>query len=113
LNLLDDVRNADGIFCPNESTTIGMLNVLEQNHLTGKVHFVGFDATPPLVAALKAGEIDALVSQNPIKMGYQGVKTCLEAIKGSPEQPIQDSGVQLINRDNLNSPEVQKLLSGG
>ncbi len=113
MNLLDDVRNSDGIFCPNESTTVGMLNVLEQNHLTGKVHFVGFDATPSLVDALKAGELDALVSQNPTKMGYQGVKACLDFINGQPQQPIQDSGVQLITRDNLNTPDVQKLLSGG
>jgi ribose transport system substrate-binding protein len=113
MNLLDDVRNSDGIFCPNESTTVGMLNVLEQNHLTGKIRFVGFDATPSLVDALKAGELDALVSQNPTKMGYQGVKACLDYIKGQPQQPIQDSGVQLITRDNLNTPDVQKLLAGG
>jgi ribose transport system substrate-binding protein len=113
MNLLDDIRNADGIFCPNESTTVGMLNVLEQNHLAGKIHFVGFDATPTLVNGIKTGEIDALVSQNPTKMGYQGVKACVDYIKGISQQPIQDSGVQLITPDNLNTPDVQKLLSGG
>ncbi len=56
LNLLDKIRQADGIFCPNESSTLGMLNVLEQNNLAGKIHFVGFDATPPLMEALKKGE---------------------------------------------------------
>lgn len=113
MNLLDDVRNADGIFCPNESTTVGMLNVLEQNHLAGKKHFVGFDATPALVDALKASELDALVSQDPTRMGYEGVKACVDFIHGTPQPPIQDSGVQLITRDNLNTPDVQKLLSGG
>ncbi|MGA2442520.1 MAG: substrate-binding domain-containing protein [Tepidisphaeraceae bacterium] len=113
LNMLDQIKQADGIFCPNESTTVGMLNVLEQNNLAGKIHFVGFDATPHLVEALRKGEIDALVSQNPIKMGYQGVKACVDYIKGVAQEPIQDSGVQLITRDNLDTPEVQKLLSGG
>jgi ribose transport system substrate-binding protein len=113
LNLLDNIRDCDGIFCPNESTTVGMLNVLEQNHLTGKIHFVGFDATPPLVDALKAGQLNALVSQNPTKMGYQGVKACLDYINGKPQDPNQDSGVQLITRDNLDTPDVQKLLAGG
>ncbi|MGD0463722.1 MAG: substrate-binding domain-containing protein [Tepidisphaeraceae bacterium] len=113
MNLLDKIQSADGIFCPNESSTLGMLNVLEQNNLTGKKHFVGFDATPPLVEALKKGEIDALVSQDPTKMGYEGVKACVGAIRGQAPQPNIDSGVQLITRDNLNTPEVQKLLSGG
>jgi ribose transport system substrate-binding protein len=112
LNLLDQIRQADGIFCPNESTTVGMLNVLEENNLAGKVHFVGFDATPPLVDALRKGEIDALVSQNPKKMGYEGVAACVGAIKGQSQQLNIDSGVQLITRDNLETPDVQKLLSG-
>jgi ribose transport system substrate-binding protein len=112
-NLLDQIRQADGIFCPNESTTLGMLHVLEQNNLAGKIHFVGFDATPQLVDALKKGEIDALVSQNPVKMAYEGVKACLGAIRGEAQQPNIDSGVTLITRENVDTPEVQKLLSGG
>jgi ribose transport system substrate-binding protein len=113
MNLLDDIRNSDGIFCPNESTSVGMLTALEKNHLAGKIHFVGFDPTPQLVAALKAGEMDAIVSQNPTKMAYQGVKACLDFIKGIPQTPIQDSGAQLITRDNIDTPDVQKLLAGG
>jgi ribose transport system substrate-binding protein len=112
MNILSEIKQADGIFCPNESTTLGMLNTLEQNNLAGKIHFVGFDATPQLVDALKKGELDALVSQNPTKMGYEGVKACVDSIHGTPQPPITDSGVQLITRDNLDTPEVQKLLSG-
>jgi ribose transport system substrate-binding protein len=113
LNLLAEIKQADGIFCPNESTTQGMLNTLEQNNLVGKIHFVGFDTNPELIEALKKGEIDALVSQNPMKMGYEGVKACVDYINGVAQQPVTDSGAQLITRDNLNTPEVQKLLSGG
>jgi ribose transport system substrate-binding protein len=113
LNLLAEIKQADGIFCPNESTTQGMLNTLEQNNLVGKIHFVGFDTNPELIEALKKGEIDALVSQDPTKMGYEGVKACVDYINGVPQQPVADSGAQLITRDNLNTPEVQKLLSGG
>ncbi len=111
--MLDQLRQADGIFCPNESSTMGMLLVLRQNNLIGKVHFVGFDTSPALITALKAGEIDALVAQNPTKMGYLGVKNCVAAIKGQKIDLQVDSGVQLITRDNLNSPEVQKPLAGG
>ena len=98
LDLLDQIRQANGIFCPNESTTIGMLDVLEENNLAGKIHFVGFDATPELVTALRKGELDAIVSQNPKKMAYEGVKACLGAIRGDAQPPDIDSGVQLITR---------------
>jgi ribose transport system substrate-binding protein len=112
-NMLDQLRQADGVFCPNESSTLGMLGALRQAGLAGKIHFVGFDATPPLLDALKNNEIDALVSQNPRKMGYEGVKTCVAAIHGDKVDQSIDSGVQLITRDNLNDPAIQKFLSGG
>jgi ribose transport system substrate-binding protein len=36
INMIDLVREADGIFCSNESLTFGMLLALRQNNLTGK-----------------------------------------------------------------------------
>src|SRR5690606_2020773 len=42
MNLLDRLREADGIFCPNESTTQGMLLALRQTGLAGRKTFVGF-----------------------------------------------------------------------
>jgi ribose transport system substrate-binding protein len=89
-----------------------MLLALEQNNLAGKVKFVGFDATPPLVDALNKGEINALVAQNPVKMGYEGVKTLVEKLRGQTVSPRIDTGVTLIDPSNINSAPVQKLLSG-
>ena len=111
MNLLDQLRNADGVFCPNESTTNGMLLALRQGGLTGKLKFVGFDATPKLVEALQSNEVQALVAQDPKKMGYEGVKTAYAAIKGQPVEARIDTGVKLITKDNLNSPEIKNLLT--
>ncbi len=113
MNLLDQLRQADGVFCPNESSTLGMLNALRGVQLNGKIHFVGFDATPALVDALKKGDIDALISQNPKKMGYEGVKACVGAIRGEQVPDKVDSGVELITKDNLSDPAIQKFLNGG
>ena len=52
--------------------------------MIGKAKFVGFDATPELIDALKAKQIDALIAQDPRRMGYEGVKTCVAAIKKEP-----------------------------
>jgi ribose transport system substrate-binding protein len=111
MNIVDKLKEANGIFCPNESSTFGMLLALRQNNLAGKVRFVGFDTSPPLIEALQKGEIDALVAQDPTRMGYEGVKTLVAHIQGKPTQKVIDTGVRLITRENMNSPEIKKLLS--
>ncbi|MCG3149613.1 MAG: Ribose import binding protein RbsB [Verrucomicrobiae bacterium] len=110
MNMLDKLRQAQGIFCPNESTTFGMLLALRQSNLAGKVKFVGFDTSPPLIEGLKKGEIDALVAQDPTRMGYLGVKTCVEHLRGQQVETAVDTGARLITRDNLSDPETKKLL---
>jgi len=115
MQMLDTLRQADGIFCPNESSTLGMLQALRQANLLGKdkkVKFVGFDVTPPLVDAVKAGDIDALVAQNPHKMGYLGVKTCVDYIRGQKIDQNIDVGVELVTPENFNTPAIQNLLNG-
>lgn len=110
LNMLDKLKEATGIFCPNESTTFGMLLALRQNNLAGKVRFVGFDTSPPLIEGLQKGEIDALVAQDPTRMGYLGVKACVEHLRGQKVEAAVDTGARLITRENLETPDVKKLL---
>jgi ribose transport system substrate-binding protein len=110
MNQIDKLREVDGIFCPNESSTLGMLLALRQAGITGKAKFVGFDATPPEVEALRKSEIDALVAQDPYKMGYEGVKTVVAHIRGEKVPTVVDTGVKLVTRDNLDTPDIKTLL---
>ena len=108
--MLDYLRQADGIFCPNESSTYGMLVTLRKNKLAGHIKFVGFDSSVELISALEKNEINGLVVQNPFRMGYQGVHTVLEATRDGQVSERIDTGVQLLTRDNLNDPEILQLL---
>jgi ribose transport system substrate-binding protein len=110
LNLADALKKATGIFCPNESSTMGMLLALRQLGIAGKIRFVGFDASPPLVEALKSGEIDALVVQDPRKMGYLAVRTLVAAIKKEKVETSIDTGAVLVTKDDLAKPEIQRLV---
>lgn len=104
--------NADltGLFASNESSTVGAVRAVRQRNLAGKVTLVGFDATSDLVQNVKDGSIDSLVLQNPRKMGYDGVKTIVDKIAGkTPERRI-DTGVKLLTKDNLTTPEMQELI---
>ena len=100
----------DGIFCPNESSTYGMLRALGTAGRAGKVKFVGFDASDRLVEALKKGELSGLVVQNPFKMGYEGVKTMVQHLRGQKVDKRIDTGVTLVTPDNLAQPEIDRLV---
>jgi len=110
LNMLDTLKRADGIFCPNESSTFGMLLALKQSNLTGKVRFVGFDTSPALIESLRQGEVDALVAQDPRTMGRMAVTAAVNHLQGKPVEPMIDTGAAVVTRDNVDSPEIQKIL---
>jgi ribose transport system substrate-binding protein len=76
----------------------------------GKVTLVGFDATADLVQNVREGVIDSLVLQNPFKMGYEGVKTVVDKINGKQPERRIDTGVALLTKDNVDTPEIQKLI---
>ena len=71
---------------------------------------VGFDSAEPLVKALRAGEIDGLVLQDPINMGYLGVKTLVRHLRGESVEKLTDTGSMLVTPENMDSPEVKNLL---
>jgi ribose transport system substrate-binding protein len=99
-----------GIFCPNESTAFGMLLALQDSGFAGKVRFVGFDSSQKLAAAMAMGHMDATVVQDPIKMGYLGVKAMVDHLQGKPVDRRIDTGATLISRDAMTSPEALELL---
>jgi len=106
----DGKLTIDGIFCPNESSTVGMLATLRAHSWNGKVHFIGFDSSEKEVEGLKAGDIDATVVQNPYKIGYEGVHEAIKALKGEKNEARVDTGATLITKETMDSPENQKLL---
>ena len=106
----DGSLGVDGIFTSNESNTFAMLRVLLDSGWAGKTRFIGFDASDTLLKGLGDGHIDGLVVQDPVKMGYLGVKTMVDHLKGRPVEKRIDTGAQLITRDRMHDPEVKELL---
>ncbi|HEU4996761.1 MAG TPA: substrate-binding domain-containing protein [Gemmatimonadaceae bacterium] len=100
-----------GIFTPNESTTIGMLLALQDMGKAGKIKFVGFDASQMLVDAMRSHQLDGIAVQNPMAMGYYGVKTMVARLRGQPIEKRIDTGVTMVTPETLDLPEMQKLIS--
>jgi len=100
-----------GIFTPNESSTIGMLLALQDVGLAGKVRFIGFDAARTLIDAVRARQLDGVVAQNPMRMGYLGVKTMADQLRGKAVERLVDTGVMLVTSANLDSAATQAFVS--
>lgn len=100
----------DGVVCPNESSTAGMLAALQSAGLAGKIPLVGFDSSPALVDGLRAGTIQALVVQNPVKMGFEGVRLMVKHLQKERVEKKVDTGAELVTKDNMDSPEIAALI---
>jgi len=115
-NLLAPLRTGDGgltidgIFCPNESTTFSMLRALQDSGLAGKVKYVGFDSSERLVQGLVNGEIHGLVLQDPLNMGYLGVKTIVAHLEGQKVDKRIDTGSVVATPENMNDAAIRNLL---
>ena len=81
-----------GIFCVNESSTAGTLLALQDIDRAGKIAFIGFDSSQPFIDALRNGQLQGLVVQNPLNMGYLGVMTMVDHLQGKQVERRIDTG---------------------
>ncbi len=109
-NILTAHPDLNGIFASSEPSSVGAAQALKSRGLAGKVRLVAFDSSEGLVDDLKAGVIDALVAQDPFKMGYEAVHAVSEKLDGVAPPKVLDLSAILITKENLGRPDVQKLL---
>ena len=100
----------NGVFASNESSAAGMLLALRDAGLAGKVKFVAFDSGETLNAGLQAGDVQGLVVQNPLNMGYLGVKTIVAVLRGEKVPDRIDTGVGFVTRENFNDPAMADIV---
>jgi len=108
----DDRLRVDGVFASNQPTAIGMLRKLEQFRASGvdvAVPYVGFDAHEVLLAGIRDGKIDALVVQDPKRMGYLGVATMVRHLNGEGVEPNIATATLTVTPDNIDEPGVKQV----
>ena len=107
----DGSLDVDGIFTPNESSSVAMLKVLRDNGWAGKVRYVGFDSSDTLAQGVRDGHIQGLVLQDPVRMGYLGVKTMVAHLRGETVERRVDTGVHLVTPETIDQPEMKELVA--
>jgi len=60
---------------------------------------------------LRAGNLDSLVAQNPFRMGYLGVKSLVDFMRGVVPEKRLDTGAVLVTAANLSDPQILDLLN--
>ncbi|MBO0827343.1 MAG: ABC transporter substrate-binding protein [Streptosporangiales bacterium] len=100
----------NAIFAANEPGVIGAAQAVKQAGKAGKITIIGWDAAPDEVKGVQTGEIDALVVQNPFRMGYDSVNGIVGKIRKGTQPRNEDTGVTFVTKQNMTSPDVKALL---
>lgn len=110
-NILTAHPNLDGIFASTEPSSVGTALALKSRGLNGKIKFVAFDAAEGMIEDLKGGTIDALVAQDPYRIGYEAVSTLVDKLNGKTPQKRIDLSAHVITKADLDKPEIKALLN--
>lgn len=109
----DQQLAVDGIFTCNLISALGMAAALDDLRKSGvavDAKVIGFDTSPKLIQGLQDGTIDALVAQDPKRMGYLAVETVVKHLRHEPIEEYIDTGVQIVTKDRLEDAEIRKLV---
>jgi len=58
---------------------------------------------------MKKGDVQGLVVQNPMNMGYLGVKAVVDYLQGKKIEKLVDTGVQLATPENMNDAAIKEV----
>jgi ribose transport system substrate-binding protein len=110
-NILTAHPGLKGIFAANEASDIGAVEATRIAHRGGKVKIVGWDTSPDEVAGVKEGLVYGLVSQDPFRMGYDGVRAAVKLLRHQGHPGNVDTGAVFVTKSNLNSPVVRQFVN--
>ena len=110
-NILTAHPDLSGMFASTEPSSVGTALALKSRGLAGKIKFVAFDASEDMVRDLREGTIDALVAQDPFRIGYETVQTLVDKLHGKTPPKRIDLSARVITLPDLEKPEIKALLN--
>jgi len=109
-NILTANPALTGIFASSEAASIGTIQAIRSRDLSGRIKLVGFDFSDIHVEALNDGTMDAMLVQDPFRIGYEAVKSLAEKLGGRTPQKRLDLPARMIVKSDLGKPDVKALL---
>lgn len=102
--------NVSGMFAVCEPNANGLVRALGNSGLAGRVKCIVFDPSPDLIEGLTQGKVDGIVLQDPVTMGYLGVKTMLAHLEGKEVKKRIVTGVYVATPENMKDAKIKELL---
>jgi ribose transport system substrate-binding protein len=110
-NILTAHPDLNGIFASSEPSSIGAALALKARGLVDRVTLIAFDSSETMIEDLRVGAIDAMVVQDPHRMGYEAVRTIVEKLRGKNPPKRLDLNAIVVRKKDLNEPQVKRLLN--
>jgi ribose transport system substrate-binding protein len=110
-DLLNNYPDIKGVFGSDNVSTTSLAATIKEKERKDIV-VVGFDHSPEISELIYSEDYTASsVLQKQFDMSYEGVRAALELIDGKEaEQKFVDTGITVVNSNNLNDPEVRETL---
>ena len=99
-----------GIFGANEPTAVGMGRAIVQAGKAGSLVALGFDGNEDLQQFVRDGVLEATAVQGSFAMGEMGVNTVIDIMNGEEVESFINTGVVLVDQENIDSDEAQNVL---
>lgn len=113
-DLITTYPNLKAMFSPANSATVGCSTGLKESGRTDII-LLGFDYSTEVAELIETTDLNVTtVLQRAHYMGYEGVKTAVDIVNGKmPAEKFIDTGVIVVNKANVNDPDVQAIVNAG
>jgi simple sugar transport system substrate-binding protein len=107
-------KSLKGAFAVDAGSTQFLGPVLAKNGLAGKIPAGGFDLTPGTLAAIKAGQLDFTIDQNPYLQGFIPVLYLylFNLSGGLVAPPDTDTGLTFVTKSTVDAYSVSSRFEG-
>jgi ribose transport system substrate-binding protein len=102
--------NLKAVFGANLFSALGAANGVEAAGKLGEITVVAFDAPTSIVDQIKSDLVTMAIAQHPAEIGYYGVMTAYAHLTGQSVPPLIGTGFTVINKANVDDPNVARFI---
>jgi ribose transport system substrate-binding protein len=100
-NIFQGNPDLDGLFAQNDEMALGAVEAAREAGILEELVIVGFDAIEDALAAIKAGDMEGTIAQQPDVMGRLSVEAAVGIANGEEVEENQPVEVLLVTQENV------------
>lgn len=101
--ILNRFPDVNAIFCTNSKDTLGAVEVIVDANRVGDITIIGYGDLPDILRYVESEVIYGTVVGDPVKIGYESVKSLVEVKKKNRTSSYVDTGVFSVNKENIST----------